>query len=77
MKTLEEYDIIKDSTDHESAKKYFLDLTKKYFDGKTPIEGNLFMLKWGASSRWSFFPDFAWGRIEMTTIEKTHSTLIL
>ena len=44
MKTLEEYDIIKDSTDHESAKKYFLDLTKKYFDGKTPIEGNLFIL---------------------------------
>ena len=39
MKTLEEYDIVKDSTDHESAKKYFLDLTKKYFDGKTPIEG--------------------------------------
>ena len=28
MKTLEEYDIVKDGTDHESAKKYFLDLTK-------------------------------------------------
>lgn len=42
MKTLEEYDIVKDSSDHESAKKYFLDLTKKYFDGKTPIEGNQF-----------------------------------
>ena len=40
MKTLEEYDIVKDRSDHESAKKYFLDLTKKYFDGKTPIEGN-------------------------------------
>ena len=39
MKTLAEYDIVKDSSDHESAKKYFLDLTKKYFDGKTPIEG--------------------------------------
>ena len=39
MKTLEEYDIVKDRSDHESAKKYFLDLTKKYFDGKTPIEG--------------------------------------
>ena len=37
MKTLEEYDIVKDSSDHESAKKYFLDLTKKYFDGNLEV----------------------------------------
>ena len=31
--------------------------------------------KVGASSRWSFGPNSAWGRRETTTIRKTHSTL--
>ena len=33
------------------------------------------MIKWGASSRWSFGPKSAWGSIE-TTIGKTHPTLL-
>ena len=33
--------------------------------------------KWGASSRWSFDPNSAWGCIETTTIEMTHPTLVL
>lgn len=32
-------------------------------------------LKWGAFSRWSFDPNFPWGSIETTAIEKVHSTL--
>ena len=32
-------------------------------------------IKWGASSRWSFGPISAWGRIETTTTGNTHSTL--
>ena len=35
------------------------------------------ILKWGASSRWPFRPNSAWGRIETTTITKTHPTLFL
>ena len=27
---------------------------------------------WGASSQWSFCPNFTWGSIETTTIGKTH-----
>ena len=33
------------------------------------------LVKWGASSRWSFGPNFAWESIETTAIVKTHSTL--
>ena len=32
-------------------------------------------MKWGASSRWSFRPIFAWGSIETATIAMTHPTL--
>ena len=32
-------------------------------------------MKWGASSRWSFRPNSAWGSKETTTIGKTHPTL--
>ena len=31
--------------------------------------------KWGASYGWSFHPNYAWSRIETTTIGKTHPTL--
>ena len=34
-----------------------------------------YIIKRGASSRWSFRPNSAWGRIETTTIAKTHPTL--
>ena len=33
-------------------------------------------LKWGASSRWSFRPNSAWGSIETTTIRETHPALL-
>ena len=33
------------------------------------------MIKWGASSRWSFGPNSAWCSIETTTIGKTQPTL--
>ena len=33
------------------------------------------LLKWGASPRWSFRPNFARGNIEMMTIGKMHPTL--
>ena len=32
-------------------------------------------IKWGASSRWSFDPNSAWGSIGTMTIGKTHSSL--
>ena len=35
------------------------------------------ILKWGASTRWSFGPNFAWGSKETTTIGKTHPTLLI
>ena len=41
MNILIEFGVAKDESDHESVKRYFLDLTKKYFDGKTPLEGKL------------------------------------
>ena len=33
------------------------------------------IIKWGASSRWSFGPISAWGSIETTITRKTHPTL--
>ena len=35
------------------------------------------LLKWGASSPWSFRPNTVWNSIEMMTIGKTHLTLII
>ena len=34
-----------------------------------------FLLKWGASSRWSFRPNSAWGSRETTTTGNTRTTL--
>ena len=34
------------------------------------------IVKWGASSRWSFSPNSVWGRKETTTIGITHLTLV-
>ena len=34
------------------------------------------ILKWSASSRWSFGPKSTWGSIETTTIGNTHPTLL-
>ena len=60
-------------------------LIKKYFLFKNKIRtftcndqqiiDLLGKVKWGASLRWSFGPNSAWGRIETTTIGKTHPTL--
>ena len=36
----------------------------------------LALLKWGASSRWSSRPNFAWGSIDTMTIAKTHPNFI-
>ena len=36
---------------------------------------NILVVKWDASSRWSFGPNFAWGSIETTAIGKSHPSL--
>ena len=51
-----------------------LAITKQWYNRWWSI--SILTIKWGASSWWSFRRNSAWGSIETTTIEKTHSTLL-
>ena len=42
---------------------------------KVTVDLRFFFVKWGASFRWSFHPNSAWGSMETTTIGQTHPTL--
>ena len=49
---------------------------QRFNDVMTTLRNNEFIsLTWGASSRWLFLPNSAWGGMETEVIGKTHSTL--
>ena len=59
--------------------RFYTQLDSAYLWGDM-VEGELekesiSIIKWGASSRWSFRPNSAWGSIETTNLAKTHPTL--